>query len=324
MHIPSSEVRLRAFAFDTTAVPLRPNSRVRMNSMTPRKALHGNAVRPRAGFTLLEMLAVILIIAILIAVAFPAYTAVMTNARIATAKSEMATVSTSIAEFKSKFNVEPPSYISFVGASPAALPASTKAMLRQMFPQIDLSAGSPVMGSLATAGIWGKEVKGSEALVFFLGGVRLYDTAASELTNELIGFSKNPMNPFAQPAPGQSNRLGPFFEFDSSRLVDTEATPDNLLEYVDKLPGQSKPLLYLSTARTGGYVKSDVEGVAAAWEPYKKSATTYWNPNTFQIISPGFDGDYGVGGVYDSANTAQLAPGEVDNLTNFHEGRLGG
>ncbi len=209
---------------------------------------------PRSGFTLLEMLAVILIIAILVAVAFPAYQAVMTNARTTTVRSEMAAIGSAIADFKSKFGTEPPSRIAFTTAAggapgdPSALAPATKAILRQMFPQIDLSATSPIDTSLTTAELWGKQLKGNECLVFFLGGVRRHDGTA--LTEELIGFSKNPANPFAQPGAGSSARLGPFFEFKTG--------PDRLalngsgnLVYSDALG--KKPYIYASTAETGKY-----------------------------------------------------------------------
>ena len=75
--------------------------------------------------------------------------------------------------------------------------------------------------------------------------------------------------------------------------------------------------------------------------------TTYLNPQTFQIISSGIDGQYGVGGQYSPDNTAESLPldpnasfpkgvyfpyvntqdsgirtRERDNVTNFHNGKL--
>lgn len=304
-----------------------------------------SSLRPerRTGFTLLEMLAVILIIAILVAIAFPAYNAVMVNARVAAAKSEMSALGTSIAEFKAKFNVEPPSYMDFrlVGGD---LQPQTKAFLRQMFPQITFDATT--LAQLTAAGVAGEELRSSECLVFFLGGVRGYtDTngngtrdAGENLSKDLLGFSKNPTYPFAPPAAGQSNRLGPYFEFDLTRLGEVTRDPTTKvitgfnadaatftgepLGYADRLPGQQAPLLYASAAATGNYRPADVPELSGG--PYKKSATTYWNPNTFQIISPGFDGQYGVGGVFNPDNTATLNTAETDNLTNFNDGRLGG
>ena len=76
-------------------------------------------------------------------------------------------------------------------------------------------------------------------------------------------------------------------------------------------------------------------------------ATTYLNPQTFQIISSGIDGLYGVGGQYTPNVTGEALPldpnsnfpsgiylpyvnttdntiriRERDNITNFHNGKL--
>jgi general secretion pathway protein G len=66
--------------------------------------------------------------------------------------------------------------------------------------------------------------------------------------------------------------------------------------------------------------------------PYTNSITTtavsYWNTNSFQIISPGADYHYGTGGQYTpDASTTLPTNGndrtyERDNLSNFHNGRL--
>ncbi len=301
--------------------------------MTARLARRGSdRRRNRTGFTLLEMLAVILIIAILISIAFPAYNAVISRTRIATVRSEMGAINSAIADFKSRYNTEPPSNISFI-LTGGNLPPQTKAVLRKMFPGITFNAA--LNTELDKACLLGKELRGTEALVFFLGGVRRDpdNNASTRLTLdksdpttysvELVGFSKNPANPFVQPAAGQSTRVGPFFEFKNDRLTDSEATPDELLEYRDALPGQTRPFLYLSTAGSGAYRTADAEGVQNGWLPYKKTATTFWNPNSYQLISAGSDADYGKGGVYDPNNTSSLDK-DADNLTNFNDAALGG
>jgi general secretion pathway protein G len=315
--------------------------------MTARPApLCRAAARPRAGFTLLEMLAVILIIAILVALAFPAYQAVMVNARSATVRAEMAAMGSAIADFKSKYGLEPPSRVAFqtaaggAPADPSALAPSTKAVLRKMFPQIDLSSSSPIMGNLVVAGVWGEQLKGNEALVFFLGGVRRYDGSA--LTDDLIGFSKNPTNPFAQPGTGATNRVGPFFEFKSGPDRLAENAQMNLV-YSDPL--SKKPYLFASTAETGSYrdsatpALSDFASDAPGFRAYRKpdsdnSATSlannpFWNPNSYQLISAGPDQQYGDGGVFDPSGKVPLVPTgqpnvEADNLANFNDGPLGG
>jgi general secretion pathway protein G len=68
------------------------------------------------------------------------------------------------------------------------------------------------------------------------------------------------------------------------------------------------------------------------------SAATFLNPQTFQIISSGIDGLYGVGGQYSTDNTAEflqvdatalvntndttIRNRERDNVSNFHNGKL--
>jgi general secretion pathway protein G len=66
--------------------------------------------------------------------------------------------------------------------------------------------------------------------------------------------------------------------------------------------------------------------------------TSFLNPQSFQVISSGQDGQYGVGGQYDTGNTAEslqvdspslvgttdgsIRTRERDNVTNFHNGKL--
>lgn len=71
---------------------------------------------------------------------------------------------------------------------------------------------------------------------------------------------------------------------------------------------------------------------------YKTASGTPHKPKTYQIVAPGSDGRYGIGGTFDPNNvdstntdangnpvglTGQLRSPERDNLTNFHDGLLG-
>ena len=60
----------------------------------------------------------------------------------------------------------------------------------------------------------------------------------------------------------------------------------------------------------------------------------FWKPNSYQIISPGYDRQYGYGGAYVGTGTdrvpvpatppptAALRAVETDNITNFSDGEL--
>lgn len=310
------------------------------------------ATQRPAGFTLIELMIVILIIAILVGLIVPTTIAVLHSARVASAKSEMAGIETGIATFKSEFGKIPPSFISFVPTAAGALPSPTKATLRSMFPQISFSLTSDSDGDgtrdlvddLTAAGLWGNEVYGPEALVLFLGGVRKDTDGDGAITSadrvELTGFSKNPARPFMQPSSASSTRLGPFTEFDTARLVDTGGATD-VLEYLDKLPDQDEPLIYVSTAATGSYRASDAglpdydlpndtpDAGPIPWTPYQKSAGSFYNPTSYQLISPGSidlgnGSKYGKGGVFNVDENVPAIADDADNLTNFYSGELGG
>lgn len=306
---------------------------------------------------------VILIIAILIAIALPAFNAVMRNARITTARTEMAALGTAIGEFKAEFGTNPPSYVSFV-LSGGHLPPTTESILRKMFPQIALrdptapNAINPTLASALTdAGVMGHELRGSEALVFFLGGVRLSGTTDFELT----GFSKNPTNPFTQRS-GQSSRLGPFYEFDTGRLrarTAGEVPPSRVgnLVYVDKLPGQTVPLLFASDGN-GSIAEQDVRATPKTASPgslndffndgflpvnngafypqdlapatpnairyglYKKTSGAPHATLGWVLVSPGFDGNYGRGGYYAESGKPFYDPPAVDPKSPFDADNL--
>ena len=57
------------------------------------------------------------------------------------------------------------------------------------------------------------------------------------------------------------------------------------------------------------------------------SAAAALKPQSFQIISPGADGQYGTGGIYGASTaetdlSAAARRTEWDNITNFSQGRL--
>ena len=115
-------------------------------------------------------------------------------------------------------------------------------------------------------------------------------------------------------------------------------------EYLDPLPGQTSPYLYASSYGGRGYnvngsfVHVDLNlgspSVASTNPTYvylQSAATTEgsaaavpYNKNSFQIISPGLDTQYGIGGAYDKDDGFSGFADEVqkDNITNFSGGVL--
>ncbi len=123
--------------------------------------------------------------------------------------------------------------------------------------------------------------------------------------------------------------------------------------YLDTLSGQTQPYLYLSSYGGQGYNVSELVGSPALStnapgqtfvDIYRQGSVSYWsstspslvantatpspawNANSYQIISPGGDQQYGVGGEYETATANTLLVGsrayERDNITNFSPGTL--
>ena len=210
-------------------------------------------------------------------------------------------------------------------------------------------------------------LSGAECLVFFLGGVpgnpagtypNHYFRSPVAPAGAPSGFSQNPADPFnvlTQTTAGVQTRTvvgtnrDRFAELDFSRLflyVPNSANPASqhvVNIYRDTLPGQTQPYLYYSSYNGQGYdVANEVQPSPPGGtftDVYRQGPNGFtssspsppWNPNSYQIISPGADTFYGVGGQYDQNNAGTLlvnTPGgsqrapERDNITNFSSGPL--
>jgi general secretion pathway protein G len=342
---------------------------------------------PRSGFTLVEMMVVVVIIAILAGLILPAINSARRRANEARVVVEIKNLENAIAAFKAKYGAEPPSRFSLylTRAGWNGDPANT-AIVRQIWPQFDFSMGDPT-GGTAGAGtafpaFWLQpppngpnignanviNMNSGECLLFFLGGIVPQPNQNNASITVPEGFAKNPAYPFS-PKSASPNREGPFFEFtDILRIKDIDGNGIN--EWYDPLPNQSKPYLYFSSYESRGYnllelpnngTSYQIAGNESLHDVYRVTSTyplfppqtptsTTSNtsaaingvansnpqkPQTFQIISPGYDGEYGSGGVYNpqlpnsglvgyDAAGNQLNPDrrQYDNLTNFSGGRL--
>lgn len=232
----------------------------------------------------------------------------------------------------------------------------SRATIRSMWPNYSFTTAVDIDddGAFTSAFI----LNGAECLVFFLGGicdrVDLDGDGVADFAPS--GFSANPEVPFSR----GGNRVGPFFSFDPARLVDNFSRPNpqnGLPEYLDNLPGQVTPIQYFSSYDGAGYrprgrngIAGDADdeaipgglishyimanGAAAGNPPVPPSPQVSWNPGSYQIISPGFDGEFGLGGIYTKENrlpnvAVNYGAGldrnvavERDNITNFRGGRL--
>lgn len=302
----------------------------------------------RSGFSLIELVVVILIIAILASLILNGVMAARTTALSAAAASDIKNLEKAIGDFKLKFGVEPPSSITLyedpAGWAKRNPPntvaqvqesARSRAIIRQIWPQFDFTLRREINGDRDPTPDDEISLQGAECLAFFLGGVCSTDMmdqtgatiASGPPANSPVkkwiplGFSINPSNPFAR----GGTRVGPFVELDSDRLIniDGDTDPEGAPEYLDTLPGQTKPLIYASSYDGRGYRASDlVTGPGCTFTSvYTKTGGQPYNPKSFQIISAGFDSDYGTGGVFDTTLPANRSM-ERDNITNFKGGRL--
>lgn len=259
---------------------------------------------PRGGFTLIEILVVIVIIAILMAFLLPAINRVRTTARVAQVRAEISSLESAIATFKSQYGMDPPSSITiwetptaaggWASSSPTAVAVDSRAKLRQIWPQFNFALTRDFDGNGSATDII--TLSQGECLVFFLGGILkrpedlnfngLLDSGEDQNSDSRLsvnyksgngtersvctGFSKNPFNPFVT----GGNRETAIFEFDTSRFVDIDS--DGFPELVDPLPAQSAPYLYFSSYGGAGYRYS----AASPLSEFPSSSTAPMYPPT--------------------------------------------
>jgi prepilin-type N-terminal cleavage/methylation domain-containing protein len=254
----------------------------------------------RGGFTLVELLAVIVIIGILVAMISAAALKVRDVAKVAAYGMDMAQLSAALEEYKNTFGEYPPDFSD---------PDAVADHISNIFPDYT-GAGPPDMALQDQ----------SSALVFWLGGM----PAVSGGTR-FIGFSKNPIDPFDDNAA----RIGPFFKFKAERLgyeggscryFPEEGKNDKVGPYVYFRAQGSVNVPYGGKTWTGVYPQW------GSTTPHVDSETNEMiHPSSFQIHAPGIDGVHGPGTSYPSGagpNGSNYGDDDLDDQTNFSQGQL--
>jgi len=288
---------------------------------------------PRRGFTMVELLVVIGVIAIMTGILVVAVPRVIITARNAGTATEIGQISNAIGTYKSKMNVQ---YIPSCGSGPGGtfqLKATYTGSepeaiyLKQVFPQLNLSA----------TGLKNVNLDCNQTLVFFLtGGIDM----------NFQGFSTNRAAPFTPPAANSTeSRIGPFLDFPVNRYSLTVGTGTGQASLLDRFGSPFAYFAFNPVVRT--WRSPVLSGTTYSYTgeqsftfnstpvgPYYDGTPAdrkYLNPQGFQIISAGDNGTdsgsphgFGPGGngwTPGSGSYAEDSDGG-DDLSNFNGGKL--
>ncbi len=298
---------------------------------------------PRRGFTLVELLVVIGIIAILFSLTIVVIGKVKTKARVAATAADIAQIANAIGSYKSKMQVQfVPSCGGgtgglfrlrslYAGNEPEAI------YLKSVWPQLPGCTG--IKGE--STGLPDTDLDANQTLVFFLTG--------GNVTN-FQGFSTNRTNPFTTPAVGSTEaRLGPFLNFQENRyaagsavagadksrpsLLDQFGSPFAYFAFNPVVNTYKYPV-YNSTSNTYSYTGDQAFSFnGTTVNPYVVN-NKYLEPKGFQIISAGDNGKddqstpntygFGPGGTNWTPGGGVYAEGMAgaDDIANFNGGGL--
>lgn len=277
----------------------------------------------RQGFTLIEMLVVVAIIATLLALLLPAVQAARGAAFRAQTKTDINKMEESMQAYMKNYNGRPlPSTVylcenvqlyTTTYANNVAYQESYNA-LRSIFGQNLGMVGNNTWTQVNWNGDGNPSgrvfiLQGQEALIFWLGGI-----PSAGATCDCLGFNMSGTNPASSPT-----RLP--YAFSSSRLVrSSNPNAANFLVYNDPY---GTPYAYFATHGAQNQYSNDCALlVGGSFTPYQTAPGVYAKPMTCQIISAGKDQNFGTGGAWSTSN-GTTSPYDIDNMSNFARGTIG-
>lgn len=233
---------------------------------------HPQRSRPR-GFTLVELLAVIMIIAMLAALVTPAVMRALASARNAAIKAEIDMLHMAIMNYKNEYGAFPPAYVPSITGSDLA----SRHLIR-LFPRM-------ASGNAATQ---------AQRLPYLNTGVATTSSVspANALPFWLYGYTDDPTAPVWSTVSGTASRKK-LFDFDASRLAGIGTA--NVIYHVPGKPGV--PYVYIPSGIYGTVAMPSLfpigTGTYRAQPQVLASGTVFFNSDTFQILCAGRDEVFG-------------------------------
>ncbi|MDR1485133.1 MAG: prepilin-type N-terminal cleavage/methylation domain-containing protein [Planctomycetaceae bacterium] len=255
-------------------------------------------VRYRFGFTLVELLVVVAIIGILATLITAAAFRVINTARLTEIRTKISDIEMALEMYKNKFGEYPPD---------AADREAVIRHIKKRWPRC------PVVSSETQITVAGTDIESRlddrDSLMFWLGGYKNSD-------GKYCGFGVNKLNPFGVNDGGESK------DYDNEVFIDI--VDDNSMSFgtVRFITIRGAPVVYFRGKKGGGpnaynALPVTVQGFGTI-VPYKKDATKWHNPETYQLIHPGADDTFGSGnGARLTDGTEPLSEGDYDNITNL-------